>query len=129
MAYFSNSSEGDVLDEMCSKCVHLGPENGPGCRVLLLQLDWNYEQDLNGDGDAAAKAKKRTLDALIPQVVPEGKAVYYRETKCAMFFPIEWLSDQGKHEIGKADLAAQERLRLAEWNKIYSKPAEATDAH
>lgn len=124
MAYFSNSSDGSALDEMCSKCVHLGPENGPGCRVLLLQLDWNYEQDLNGDGDTGAKAKKRALDLLIPQTVPEGKPVYCRETKCSMFFPVELLSDRGKFEIGKADKAAQDRLKLEEWNKLYGNNSE-----
>lgn len=122
MAYFSNSSEGDVLDAMCAKCVHQGPVDGPGCNVLLLQLLWNYEQDLAGKGDPAAKIKKETLDILITQEAPADKP-NFPVTKCTMFFPVEWLSDRGKFEIGKADQAEADRIKLHEWNKIYGKVA------
>jgi hypothetical protein len=77
MAYFSNSSEGSALDELCTKCVHLGSDNGPNCPVLLLQLLWNYDQF---EATAEEKAKKQALDMLIPQ--KDG------EVKCSMFHPL-----------------------------------------
>ena len=41
MAYFSNSSEGSVLDEQCIECFlsHEIP-----CPVAWVQMNWNYKQ-------------------------------------------------------------------------------------
>jgi hypothetical protein len=115
MAYFSNSSEGCALDAICDKCVHIGPQDGPGCSVLFMQLDWNYEQGGGTEKDTAEeKTKREALNSLISHD-DEGKLT------CKMFFPVEWLSDRGQFEIGKADKSAQDRLKLKEWNKIYAK--------
>jgi hypothetical protein len=40
MAYFSNSSEGDVLESQCREC----PLSDVGCPVLNVQTAFNYEQ-------------------------------------------------------------------------------------
>lgn len=113
MAYFSNSGEGAALDEICQKCVHLGPTDGPGCQVLCMQLLWNYEQASGNDTDTA---EEKTKTAALDMLIENGSG----EVKCHMFFPIEWLSDRGKFEIGKADQEAKDRLKLAEWNKLYA---------
>ncbi len=39
MAYFSNGSEGEVLDEQCVKCLPYDP-----CPIALVQLEYNYTQ-------------------------------------------------------------------------------------
>lgn len=45
MAYFSNGSEGMVLDEQCSNCI-LGDQH---CPVMLIQLLYNYDQCKKGN--------------------------------------------------------------------------------
>lgn len=40
MAYFSNSSEGEVLDVQCYDC----PLGGGCCPVLSVQMLYNYDQ-------------------------------------------------------------------------------------
>jgi len=40
MAYFSNSSEGDVLDRQCFDC-RIGEME---CPILLVQVEYNYDQ-------------------------------------------------------------------------------------
>jgi hypothetical protein len=47
MAYFSNSCEGDTLDNQCAECPVGKNPNAP-CPVLLAQLHWNYKQFTNG---------------------------------------------------------------------------------
>jgi len=47
MAYFSNSSDGFVLDEQCSDCIHEDPE--AGCPVALAHFLLNYDQVGNTD--------------------------------------------------------------------------------
>lgn len=44
MAYFSNSSEGEVLDIQCQEC-HI-PNDAP-CPVLWVQQNYNYDQVRN----------------------------------------------------------------------------------
>jgi len=41
MAYFSNSSEGMILDEQCMECYL--PDDAP-CPILLVQGLYNYDQ-------------------------------------------------------------------------------------
>lgn len=41
MAYFSNGTEGMILDEQCSECKI--PDDAP-CPILLVHLLYNYEQ-------------------------------------------------------------------------------------
>lgn len=41
MAYFSNSSEGSVLDEQCCDC-YMGIDEP--CPVAFVQMNWNYSQ-------------------------------------------------------------------------------------
>lgn len=40
MAYFSNSSDGEVLDMQCCRC----PLGGGGCPVKGIQMLYNYDQ-------------------------------------------------------------------------------------
>lgn len=47
MAYFSNSTEGMVLDEQCEQCIHEDP--GAGCPVAFVHLNFNYTQVGNED--------------------------------------------------------------------------------
>lgn len=45
MGYFSNGTEGmDYEEHYCHRCIHDGPEEGPGCPVWLAHLLHNYEQ-------------------------------------------------------------------------------------
>lgn len=102
MAYFSNSTEGSVLMDLCFDCVHGMDENGENrheqpCAVWLLQCTWNYDQH-ETDPDAGreiclqngiwqgfglrsreAKVKKEALDRLLPQTP---------DVLCAMYLPI-----------------------------------------
>jgi len=106
MAYFSNSSEGEVLDELCCKCIHgydatkgenRNERNEP-CSVWLLQQMWNYSQHETEDRGRIIKkfgnttlnipvgaltnmalVKKQALDILLPQ---DNKVL------CSMFKPI-----------------------------------------
>ena len=42
MAYFSNSTDGAILDGQCDECIHEDPE--AGCPVALVQMLFNYDQ-------------------------------------------------------------------------------------
>jgi hypothetical protein len=46
MAYFSNSSEGSVLDEQCCNCVLFNTEDPADlwCPIAYVQMNWNYKQ-------------------------------------------------------------------------------------
>jgi hypothetical protein len=102
MAYFSNGTEGMVLDMLCFACVHGCDETGENrqgtpCAVWLLQAEWNYEQhetDRDAGPDYAeqngilqgfglrsreGRVKKEALDLLLPQ---NG------ETLCSMYLPL-----------------------------------------
>jgi len=98
MAYFSNSTDGSVLDELCLDCIHgydaekgenRRPDGMP-CAAWLLQSTWNYEQcdriaqvvDLDKpwpELTPVAQTKKVALDVLLPN---NGSEV------CAMFYPL-----------------------------------------
>ena len=58
MAYFSNSSDGDILDMQCDECIHEDSE--AGCPIALVQMSFNYDQLNNGNKDL-----KRAMDMLI----------------------------------------------------------------
>ena len=47
MAYFSNGSEGEILDNQCAECRI--PQDVP-CPVLYVQMAYNYDQ-LDEDGE------------------------------------------------------------------------------
>jgi hypothetical protein len=108
MAYFSNSSEGYVLDELCMKCVHgydhergvNRTPDGMACAVWVLQGMWNYEQHSRlkegeivlkhpsgatihkpiGVKTRKAQLKKQALDILLPQT---------EDILCAMFYEVK----------------------------------------
>lgn len=42
MAYFSNGTEGEVLDDQCSECIHENPE--AGCPIAFVHQIFNYDQ-------------------------------------------------------------------------------------
>jgi len=59
MGYFSNGTEGmDYEEHYCRRCVHYGPEDGPGCPIWGAHLLYAY----NGPDEA-----KTILDMLIPR--------------------------------------------------------------
>lgn len=72
MGYFANGSEGmDYEEQFCRRCIHVGPEEGPGCHVWLAHLLFNYTQTKNAEVEAV-------LDTLIPR---NG----IHNLQCAMF--------------------------------------------
>lgn len=46
MAYFSNSTEGMILEEQCAECP---VANDAPCPILWVQITYNYEQIQNGE--------------------------------------------------------------------------------
>lgn len=64
MGYFSNGTEGDLYqDRYCRRCVHYGPEDGPGCPIWGAHLAYNYELTNVPHMESPGKA---ILDSLIP---------------------------------------------------------------
>lgn len=50
MGYFANGTEGMAYEEhYCRRCIHDGPEEGPGCPVWLAHLLYNYDECNNED--------------------------------------------------------------------------------
>lgn len=50
MGYFSNGTEGEMYESAyCDRCVHQGPEDGPGCAVWFAHLIHNYDECNNKD--------------------------------------------------------------------------------
>lgn len=103
MAYFSNGTEGMILDELCNRCIHGwdGEENRQGepCAVMCLQMMWNYSQcDREARGTIERKygnvtthhqigelkreavIMKEALDLLVPNL---------GDNICAMFVEVE----------------------------------------
>lgn len=61
MGYFSNGAEGmDYEARYCERCIHFGPEEGPGCPIWLAHLVHNYDQNKNADVESV-------LNMLIPR--------------------------------------------------------------
>ena len=58
MGYFANGSEGMYLDEQCDECIHEDPD--AGCPVYFVQMEFNYLQHKDGNGDL-----KKAMDLLI----------------------------------------------------------------
>jgi len=87
MAYFANGTAGiDFEQRYCSRCVHMGPEDGPGCPVWAAHLLFSY-QLCNAKEDPG----KIILDMLIPG-------------ECAMFVPARRLNATKRHEDDRAEL-------------------------
>lgn len=104
MAYFPNGSAGaEYAERYCSACVHEGPEEGPGCPIMLLHLLYNYEQ--HGKGKTSAKLKS-VLDTLIPETKDGLDA-----EQCSMF-------------LAKTDPEADE----AEQRRLAEQPARYFEA-
>jgi hypothetical protein len=71
VGYFSNGTEGLMYEERyCSRCIHYGDAEGPGCPVMNLHWLHNYDEANN---DASM------LHVLIPRT-EEGE-----NQQCAMF--------------------------------------------
>ena len=49
MAYFANSTEGEVLERQCAEC----PYGEEPCPVALVQLTYNYDQNQNKELEQA----------------------------------------------------------------------------
>lgn len=59
MAYFSNGTEGSILDEQCAVCP-IGSDPDAPCPVLLVQLHYNYKQLKEGN-----KQLRKAMNLLI----------------------------------------------------------------
>lgn len=46
MAYFSNGTEGGILDEQCAEC---SVADHVPCPVLWVQMEYNYKQHTDGE--------------------------------------------------------------------------------
>jgi hypothetical protein len=76
MGYFPNGTAGmDYEERYCSRCVHQGPPDGPGCAVMLAHMLENYNECNN---------PKSILHLLIPKS-KDG----LDNLKCAMFMTTE----------------------------------------
>lgn len=70
MGYFANGTEGAEYEaKYCSKCIHYGDDEAPGCPVMFAHLLYNY-QECDKDGSI--------LHILIPRKGTEN-------LKCTMF--------------------------------------------
>ena len=49
MAYFSNGTEGEILDEQCSKCFYESDDFTILCPISGVQTHYNYSQCGNKD--------------------------------------------------------------------------------
>ncbi len=82
MGYFSNGAEGmDYEEQYCRRCIHFGPEEGPGCPVWMAHLLFNYDQ--NKDEKLAS-----LLDVLIPR---DG----INNLECTMFVAVQNPANHG----------------------------------
>ena len=81
MGYFSNGTEGmDYEARYCDRCVHQGPEDGPGCAVWFAHFLHNYDECNNDES---------ILHLLIPLVDMEfdDGITYQVNGECKMFIP------------------------------------------
>ena len=80
MGYFSNGTEGMAYEEQfCERCIHQGPQEGPGCPVWLLHLLHNYDE-----------CNKK--DSFLHVLIPRAKSGVGNE-QCSMFHPKAALKD------------------------------------
>ena len=106
MAYFSNGTEGEILDEQCMDCplgagwnnlnqaklFDLEPTMRP-CPVASVQFSYNYKQSPSGRG---ARATADVLEGMKPPTFVEGKTngnmtVSYGSSASQLKTAIEWL--------------------------------------
>ena len=93
MGYFSNGTEGDMFeDKWCSRCVHVGPPDGPGCPVMLAHVLHNYNECNNPD-------------SILHLLITRGKAENGFHQECRMFV------DTGKTVVYRGKLPDH----LKEW--------------
>lgn len=77
MAYFANGTEGEIYEsKYCENCVHDDTMNDKFCPILLLHMDWNYEQ-------FSAERKEQILNLFIPRddngLNGNGECVFFTE--------------------------------------------------
>lgn len=71
-------------EQWCSRCVHYGPEEGPGCPVWLTHLLYAYEE-CNSESNA-----KSMLDILIvPREITASDGLPILTNECQMFVEAE----------------------------------------
>lgn len=58
MAYFSNGSEGEILDQQCCDCI---VNDDAPCPVLFVQMEFNYDQLKKGN-ESLQKAMNILID-------------------------------------------------------------------
>lgn len=93
MAYFSNGTEGMAYEEQyCHRCVNwrdiYGITNSPGCPIIDLHFEYNYDQI---GKTKLAKAIKDVLDELIP--TPKDQLF---PGECSMFIEKQFEHDPEK---------------------------------
>lgn len=81
MGYFSNGTEDAMYEShYCERCIHYGPEEGPGCPIWLSHLLYSYEE-CNSDSNA-----KTMLDMFIP-IGKDDLGYLTINEQCTMFVP------------------------------------------
>jgi hypothetical protein len=68
MAYFSNSSECDILDSQCSRCKY----GQKPCPIALAQMEYNYDQ---------CKDETETASKVLNTIVDDKGCVMFRTFK------------------------------------------------
>jgi hypothetical protein len=98
MAYFSNGTEGIVLDNQCAVCP-VGRNPDLQCPVLLLQLAYNYEQ--------LGKGQDKLREAITCLVDEQGTCLMKKALEKALGLPdpdepinvlpsmVEWAKERG----------------------------------
>jgi len=75
MGYFPNGTAGmDYEERYCSRCVHQGPPDGPGCAVMLAHMLHNYKEC-------------NIPESILHLLIPRDKDGWNQE--CAMFMTSE----------------------------------------
>ena len=102
MAYFSNGTEGIVLDNQCAVCP-VGRHPDLPCPVLLVQLAYNYQQV-----DKGQEKLREAIDCLVDE---QGTCLMKKALEKALGLPdpdepinvlpsmVEWAKDRGVNVI------------------------------
>ena len=89
-AYFSNGSEGSILDGQCFNCP-VGSDPDQPCPVLSVQAEWNYKQfNKHGKKNEIAKILDQLVDykgtclmrKAILDAKPKGQMIIDSESHC-----------------------------------------------
>lgn len=103
MAYFSNSTEGDMYEEKyCHNCINYKEDSGfSSCPILELHAKFNYEQHEKAYSKKLKKevqtAKGILLEYILEQLIPTKPDKTFAD-ECSMYTPRDILieNDEAK---------------------------------